>query len=110
MRNGEAVAGMKSLLRGLLVLRSLNERGPSTVLEIAQATGISRASIYRILETLSQAGYVRRRSDAEGHELTAKVRTLSDGFSDEAWIRESAVPALDELQREIIWPADLAIL
>src|SRR5262249_29209859 len=51
---------------------------------------------------------VRRRPDQDCYHLTLLVRKLSDGFSDEEWVRSAAMPRLAELQREIIWPAELA--
>jgi IclR family mhp operon transcriptional activator len=101
---------MRSLFRGLNILRALNEQGPSTVVELARATQISRPSIYRSLEALCEAGYVRRRVGGERFELAHMVRTLSDGFDEEAWLREIASPVLADLQKEIVWPTDLATL
>jgi IclR family mhp operon transcriptional activator len=86
----------------------LNEHNGVRVSELAQKTGIPRPSLYRILETLRGLGYVRRGPDAERYELTIQVRALSDGFKDEAWIREAALPVMESLQRDIVWPTDIA--
>jgi IclR family mhp operon transcriptional activator len=101
---------MRSLFRGLSILRALNEQGPATVVELALATKISRPSIYRSLAALCDAGYVHHREHGERYELTHLVRTLSDGFDEEAWLREIASPVLGDLQKEIVWPTDLATL
>ena len=99
---------MRGVARTLGVLRALNEHNGARVSELAQKTGIPRPSLYRVLETLRGLGYVRRDPDAERYELTIQVRALSDGFKDEAWIREAALPAMDSLQRDIVWPTDIA--
>jgi IclR family mhp operon transcriptional activator len=101
---------VRSLARGLSVLRHLNEYGASTVVEIAAAVVLSRPAVYRALEELCRAGYVRKSDTNTSYEITHLVRRLADGFSEEHWIREIAAPVLRELQRRIIWPADLATL
>lgn len=99
---------MRGVARTLEVLRALNEHNGQRVSTIARRVGIPRPSLYRILETLRSLGYVRRGSDGERYELTIQVRALSDGFSDEAWLRETALPVMRQLQREIVWPTDIA--
>lgn len=99
---------LRGVTRTLQVLRALNVRNGATVVELARDTGISRGALYRVLETLRDAGYVAL--DLSGHRygLTMLVRSLAEGFAEEDWITEIARPALKELQREIVWPADLA--
>lgn len=99
---------MRGVARTLGVLRALNEHNGARVSFLAQETGIPRPSLYRILKTLRGLGYVRLDPDGERYELTIQVRALSDGFKDEAWIREVALPAMESLQRDIVWPTDIA--
>lgn len=99
---------MRGVSRTLQVLRALNEHNGERVATLSRITGLPRPSLYRILEALRSLGYVRRRADGETYELTIQVRTLSDGFSDEAWMREAALPVMQQLQQEILWPTDIA--
>jgi IclR family mhp operon transcriptional activator len=99
---------MRGVTRTIAVLRALNASNSARVTDLAQRTGIPRPSLYRILETLRVLGYVRRRGDEERYELTILVRSLSDGFNDEAWVCGIALPVMEELQREIVWPTDIA--
>lgn len=98
---------MRGVTRTLAVLRALNEKNGARVSDLARRTRISRPSLYRILDALCALGYLRR-SDEERYELTLLVRTLSDGFSDESWVRAIAQPIMEELQRDIVWPTDMA--
>src|SRR5690606_40094845 len=70
-------------LRGLQVLRALNEHNYTTVLQLSKATGLPRATIYRLLDTLIAAGYVAQGGTKDLYRLTIMVRALSDGFDDE---------------------------
>lgn len=99
---------VRGLLRGLLVLRALNENNYSSVLQLSKATGLPRATIYRLLDTLISAGYVTQGGNKDLYRLTIMVRTLSDGFDDEAWVSEIASPVIAELGRKIVWPTDIA--
>lgn len=98
----------KGILRTLDVLRALNAANGSTVSALHAVTRISRPSLYRILEEFRAAGYVTR-DERGGFHLTYLVLSLSDGFRDEDRIAALAAPVLEELQRRVLWPADLAI-
>lgn len=105
--NAKAVA-MRGAERALGVLRALNDRNGSSVTALSAMTGISRPALYRILESLCIQGYIRKRSEGDRYELTALVRSLSHGYKDEDWLRQSAVPVIEELQEQVVWPTDLA--
>jgi len=98
----------RGVLRTLATLRALNDRGEATVSELSRGTQIPRPSLYRILETLDSAGYVRKREERDVYELTPLVRSLSNGFRDETWVRELARPIMLALQQDIVWPTDLS--
>lgn len=99
---------VQGLLRGLAILRALNEHNIATALELSRITGLPRATVYRLLNTLVAAGYVSRGARPETYQLTIQVRALSDGFTDEAWLSEIASPILEELGQQIVWPTDIA--
>jgi IclR family transcriptional regulator, mhp operon transcriptional activator len=53
-----------ALSRGLEVLRVINQERQSTVGSLHKATGLNKATIVRMLETLEHEGYVVRRTGA----------------------------------------------
>lgn len=99
---------VRGLVRGLAVLKALNERKDATASALARATGLPRPTVYRLLDTLKAAGYVTAGATPDTVRLTVAVRALSDGFDDEAWVTAIAQPILAELGRRIVWPSDLA--
>lgn len=101
-------ACLRGVTRTLAVIRALNDRNGARVADLARMTGIPRPSLYRILETLVALGYLSRREEEERYDLTIMVRMLSDGFNDEPWVRGIAHPVMEALQREIVWPTDIA--
>jgi IclR family mhp operon transcriptional activator len=101
---------IRSLTRGLDVLSALNRHGSATALTLARESGVPRATVYRLLETLLEDGYVARGTADERFHLRLKVRSLSEGFEDEQWITTIAGPAVAELTRRISWPCDVTAL
>ena len=87
---------MRSLERGLAVLAAINRRKLPSVVELARDTRLPRPTVYRLLETLSRAGFVTRTSPHDRYCLAARVRTLSDGFVEDDWIAEIAAPLMKE--------------
>ena len=86
----ESTRPIRALIRGLDALTVLNLRNGATVSEVAQEIRLPRTTTYRILETLSHAGFVYRDATDDRYRLTIMVRGLSDGYDDEAWITQIA--------------------
>ena len=99
---------IRAFARGLDLLAALNRHGSATALTLARDTGIPRASVYRLLETLLAGGWIARSPSDDRFTLRLKLRTLSDGVEDEEWISAIAAPALFKLTTRIGWPSDLA--
>ncbi|MEZ5499682.1 MAG: IclR family transcriptional regulator C-terminal domain-containing protein [Steroidobacteraceae bacterium] len=106
----ESTRPIRALIRGLDALTVLNLRNGATVSEIAQEIKLPRTTTYRILETLSHAGYVYRDTTDDRYRLTIMVRGLSDGYDDEAWVTQVARPFIYELGKDVIWPVAIASL
>jgi IclR family mhp operon transcriptional activator len=101
---------IRALMRGLDALTVLNLRDGATVSEVAHEIRLPRTTVYRILETLCNSGFVYRDSADERYRLTILVRGLSGGFDDEAWVNEIAKPMIYSLCAEIVWPVSIATL
>jgi IclR family transcriptional regulator, mhp operon transcriptional activator len=106
----ESTRPIRALMRGLDALTVLNMRDGATVSEVAQEIHLPRTTVYRILETLCDAGFVFRDGADDRYRLTIQVRALSDGFDDEAWVAQIAAPMIQDLSREIVWPIAVATL
>jgi IclR family mhp operon transcriptional activator len=104
----ESTRPIRALIRGLEALAVLNRREGATVSEVTSEIKLPRTTTYRILETLSQAGYVYRDPKDDRYRLTVMVRGLADGFDDEAWVTEIARPCISDLGKEVVWPVALS--
>ncbi|MBY4896955.1 IclR family transcriptional regulator C-terminal domain-containing protein [Cupriavidus sp. AU9028] len=100
---------MLSLARGLTVLEAFSERKrPLTIAQVAQRTGLSRASVRRCLYTLEQLGYV---SQEDGRfALRPRVLHLGHAYFSSTALVAQAQPILDQLSRTLNETCALAIL
>ncbi len=99
---------LRSLKRGLKVLALLNQTGHVSITELARHLDLPRTTAERILLTLVAEGYVQRFPDDKRYRLSAKVCTLTDGFSDDCWIIERATPVLFRVTDRMGWPLAIA--
>jgi IclR family mhp operon transcriptional activator len=104
----ESTRPIRALIRGLDALTVLNSRDGATVSEVAQEIRLPRTTVYRILETLCGAGFIFRDASDDRYRLTIRVRALSGGFDDDAWVSRIAKPLISELAREVVWPVSLS--
>jgi IclR family mhp operon transcriptional activator len=106
--NGKARSGgVRALERGLALLVAMNRRKLPSVFDLARDTRLPRPTVYRLLETLSRAGFVSHSSPHDRYCLTSQVRALSDGFAEDDWIANIAAPLMTELTRQFVWPVAL---
>ncbi len=101
---------IRAFSRGLAVLEALNHHGNASALQLARDSGVPRPTVYRLLQTLIDAGYVARGAEDDRFHLRRKIRSLAGGFKDEHWIADVAAPQLMELTERIAWPCDVCTL
>ena len=100
---------VRALVRGLEILQYLNSRGSARPAEVATALGIPRPTVYRLLQTMEEAGYVL----FSASDSRARVSPLASGLSDNSSARSSlcriASPKLVQFTDEHSWPLDLSV-
>ncbi|MGX1909245.1 IclR family transcriptional regulator domain-containing protein [Streptomyces phaeochromogenes] len=100
---------IESLARGLTVITAFGEgRAELTLTEVAQATGLARATARRALITLEHLGQVT----AQGRTFTLTPRVLALGFPplSRTSLPQIAAPHLAELADRLHDSASLAVL
>lgn len=100
---------LRTLSRGLQVLELLEQVENMGFLELHRSTGLPKASLSRILQTLVRAGWVSQRLADQRYRIN-RGRTALDGWEQaRAVVAESATVHLDQLRREVLWPSDISI-
>ncbi|MFI7410781.1 IclR family transcriptional regulator C-terminal domain-containing protein [Streptomyces sp. NPDC049627] len=101
---------VESLARGLTVLTAFGEgRAELTLTDVAQATGLSRATARRALITYGHLGLVRP-SGARAFSLTPRVLSLGFPPLSRTSLARIATPHLAELADRVHESASLAVL
>jgi IclR family mhp operon transcriptional activator len=98
---------IRVLNRGLDVLVELNKLERAAINRLAAAVRLPRTTTFRILETLRCAGFVER-DEYDYYRPAVKVRTLSDGFDEQALVAHIAKPLLGKLAERVAWPLAIA--
>jgi IclR family mhp operon transcriptional activator len=100
---------VRSLSRGLALIRELNVTGPSSAQQLAGRTGLNRTTCYRLLHTLQRDGFVSFDAKSALFSLTNQVRMLSEGASTSDLSSQAALPPMFTLLEEVSWPSDFAV-
>jgi IclR family mhp operon transcriptional activator len=95
---------LQALERGLEALAYLNRYGACTSGQVARALRLKRSTAHRMLSVLVSLGLLRHDNLSHQYILCARVRELSSGFRDEAWITGPATTRMSAWTREHRWP------
>lgn len=107
--NGDR-SGSRTLARGLSVLRVLGTSADGcTVAELSQATELDRAVLYRLLDTLTEQGFVVRDSDSRRFQLGVALVELGARAGRGLEVRRLAVPAMRQMLEQIREAVCLAV-
>lgn len=92
---------VKSVGRALDIIDLVSaKKGGLGVTEIANQIDINKSSVYRILSTLAQYGYIEQDADTGKYKLGYKFLEVSSKLLDSIDLRMEAKPFLQELERE----------
>lgn len=98
-----------SLARGLRVIESFEGHPDGrTMIEIAQSTGLSRASIRRILLTLELLGYVER--SRQVYRLKTQILRLGFSYLSSSTVVEAAQPVLERITEKLHESSSMSML
>lgn len=106
----QRAGGSRTLSRGLALLTALGREGDgSTVSSLAEATGLDRAVLYRLLDTLAAEGFVTRDPDSRRYRLGLSMLELGVRAAQGLEVRRLAGPPLRSLCEDTHETACLAV-
>jgi IclR family mhp operon transcriptional activator len=100
--------GVRAFKRGLDVLQEVNRSGGIRAGDVARALDLPRPTVYRLLETLEELGYVARSASDDRFRVTRRALSLGDGYDPGVVICQAAAPFLTDLSKTLVWPVDLS--
>jgi IclR family transcriptional regulator, mhp operon transcriptional activator len=107
-QKAKRIEGVRAFKRGLDVLQEVNRSGGIRAGEVAQRLQLARPTVYRLLETLEELGYIARSSSDERFRVTRRASNLGDGYDPSVIVCHAAAPFIAELSKRLIWPIDLS--
>jgi IclR family mhp operon transcriptional activator len=107
--SGPKGQSVRSLARGLAILHHINKMGEVRPGEIAKALNIPRPTVYRLLETLEELGYVTFSATSSYARVTRFAAALGDGYALTTEVSQAAGPLFTEYSKQLVWPLDLTI-
>lgn len=99
----ETADEVRSLVRGLEILKALNKAGSARPGLLARRVGLARPTVYRLLETLEEGGFVAKSASDERYRITERTGRLFARYDAAQEISESARAAFDEAARRSPW-------
>ena len=98
------------LERGLRILGEFSRREPVlTPPEIARRLGVPRSTVFRLLVTLENMGFVERTDDGRAHRLGAAVLRLGFEYLASLSINELGRPILERMRDDTGYAASLVM-
>lgn len=102
--------GSRTLARGLALLNALGDtQDGATVSGLAEATDLDRAVLYRLLDTLTDEGFVTRDPDTRRYRLGLSMLELGVRAAQGLEVRRLAGPPLRSLSEDTNETACLAV-
>jgi IclR family mhp operon transcriptional activator len=103
------VKSVRALERGLNVLFEIRRARAASLKDLHESTGLPKATLLRMLLTLSKHGLVWQRL-ADGAFLPSWLHRDGDWQTDStATLAEVASPHMAELRRKVAWPSALSV-
>ncbi len=89
---------LQTLERAIAVVEALAlEKNGCGVTKLSKTTNINKSTVFKILYTLSQKGYVEKVMDSEDYRLGVKVLKLGSAILEQMDLRSIAKPYLQQL-------------
>jgi IclR family acetate operon transcriptional repressor len=108
-RTREDVGTTRALDRGLVVLEILSEVREAPLAEIARRSGQSPSTVFRMLETLRQRGYVEQSGETALYRIGARAFEVGAGFLRGLDLDRCAPQVMGQLVEDMGETANLAV-
>lgn len=101
---------VRSVSRALDLLRLMNRRAHWNLHSLHRAALLPKPTVYRLLSTLRQAGYVQTEPGTGNYRLTARVAELAAGYTERSLLIDVGGPIALGVTRRIRWPLAIGTL
>ena len=100
---------VRALTRGLAILRFVNAAGDPRPSDIAAGLNLPRPTVYRLLQTLEEAGYIVLSATDNRVRTTRLAASLGDGFGATSRLCQAAGVVFGAYASKIVWPLVVSV-
>jgi IclR family transcriptional regulator, mhp operon transcriptional activator len=101
---------VRSVQRVLRLITVMNQRETWALLELAEACGLAKTTVHRLLQTLEAEGYVHSLPGRIGlYRLTTQTEGLSRGLTAATRYADAADPLIIKATKAIGWPVSFGL-
>ena len=101
---------IRSVGRALALIRLLNQREVWDLHSLHEFAQLPKPTVYRLLNTLRQEGYVESDRGRGEYRLTERVQELAAGYTEKSLLVEIGAPVALSVTKLIRWPLALGTL
>jgi IclR family mhp operon transcriptional activator len=101
---------IRAIARALKLLNAMNEKQPCSLAELHLATALPKPTVFRILATLQQEGYVKNEGGRGQYHLTERTRRLGAAYGEKLRIVDIGAPLVLKVTKKIKWPLAIGTL
>lgn len=101
---------IRSVERAMRVLQEMNMQPYTSIAHLHARTGLPKATLVRILQTLEGLGFVENDQRLGGYQVSALVNSLSSGFHKEPLVVEAGRAWAIAITRQHQWPVSISCL
>jgi IclR family KDG regulon transcriptional repressor len=94
----------------LSILETLGSVHEMSLTDLARKLGLGKSSVYRLLVTLAQRGYVEKNPQGERYRLTYRLFAVGSPAADRFGLREAAHPVMERLAAQTGETVNLGVL
>jgi IclR family mhp operon transcriptional activator len=95
---------VRALDRALVIVRALNQHNGLNASELSRLVKLPRPTVLRLLQTMTESGYVLRSPSDGCFRVSRRIRELSSGFRELDWVGSAVRPFLADLTARLVWP------
>jgi len=95
---------VRALDRALGIVKILNQHNGLNASELSRLVKLPRPTVLRLLQTMTESGYVMRSQSDGCFRVSRKIRELSCGFREQDWLGSVVRPFLSDLGSRLVWP------
>lgn len=99
---------VRSLSKGLAVLKTINQHGAMSLMDISRTCDMPYPTASRIVQTLVLEGLIERDIRRKWYRPTSLVRSLAQGYKKKVHLSDVAQPHISNLTRKIGWPITIS--